>query len=85
VLFGLPSAFEHSRVGITVTRKVGGAVARNRARRVVREVFRRHHRRLSPPIDLVVNVRASLLEQPVAAVEREFLDGFARLAERLGR
>jgi len=37
-----PSAVGERRVGITVTKKVGNAVARNRIKRVVREVFRRN-------------------------------------------
>ena len=37
-----PNALEHTRLGITVTKKVGSAVQRNRIKRVVREVFRRN-------------------------------------------
>lgn len=42
----------HARLGITVTRKVGNAVRRNRIKRVVREVFRRN-RQAFPAADLV--------------------------------
>jgi ribonuclease P protein component len=42
-----------TRLGITVTRKVGNAVERNHIKRLVREVFRRNHRRLAPGLDLV--------------------------------
>ncbi|KPK14239.1 MAG: hypothetical protein AMJ62_13595 [Myxococcales bacterium SG8_38] len=38
----LPNASSHTRLGITVTKKVGTAVQRNRIKRVVREVFRRN-------------------------------------------
>ena len=41
-----------TRLGVTVTRKVGNAVQRNRIKRVVREVFRRN-RDLFPPADVV--------------------------------
>jgi ribonuclease P protein component len=37
-----PNALENTRLGITVTKKVGTAVQRNRIKRVVREVFRRN-------------------------------------------
>jgi ribonuclease P protein component len=43
-----------ARVGVTVTRKFGGAVARNRAKRVVREAFRRTPELVPKGIDLVV-------------------------------
>ena len=38
----LPNALQNTRLGITVTKKVGTAVQRNRIKRVVREVFRRN-------------------------------------------
>ena len=37
-----PNALQHTRLGITVTKKVGSAVQRNRIKRVVREVFRQN-------------------------------------------
>jgi ribonuclease P protein component len=43
-----------SRLGITVSRKVGGAVVRNYVKRRVREVFRHDPRRLLPAHDIVV-------------------------------
>ena len=46
------------RLGITASRKVGGAVERNRAKRLVREVFRLHRAKLQPGSDIVVIVRA---------------------------
>ena len=58
VVFALPSEGELCRFGITASRKVGGAVVRNRARRRVRELFRTHRNAVSGWFgDLVVNVR----------------------------
>jgi ribonuclease P protein component len=42
-----------TRLGITVTRKIGNAVARNRIKRLVREVFRLNRARLPEGLDLV--------------------------------
>lgn len=43
-----------TRLGITITKKVGNAVERNRTKRVVREVFRRNHELFPQGVDLVV-------------------------------
>ena len=82
MLFGLPNGLDHSRVGITVTRKVGGAVRRNRVKRTLREVFRMHRHQLRPPMDLVVNARTTIVSSSFAGLETEFLQSFRRLARR---
>ncbi len=57
VLFVCPGGGTGPRLGITVTRKAGGAVVRNRLRRRVREAFRRAAAaRALPRLDFVVNV-----------------------------
>lgn len=56
VLWGLPNGLEWPRLGLSVGRRVGGAVVRNRAKRVVREAFRLSMGEL-PALDLVVAVR----------------------------
>jgi ribonuclease P protein component len=45
------------RIGITASRKVGGAVVRNRIKRRVREWFRQSRDRLPPDVDVVVIAR----------------------------
>lgn len=70
-----------SRLGITVSRKIGKAVRRNRAKRLIREVFRKNKVRLPRPLDLVVNVKEAIRDADYWAVEAEFL----RLIERMSR
>ena len=85
VLFGLPNSCGQCRLGVTVTRKVGGAVRRNRAKRLLREIFRRNRAALEPPMDLVVNARVALFDVSEKELEKELLGGFARLARRMRR
>ena len=54
VLFVMRNAAGRARLGVTMTRRIGGAVKRNRAKRLVREVFRRHKTELMD-VDIVVN------------------------------
>lgn len=62
------------RLGLAVTRKTGGAVVRNRVKRVVREYFRLHQDRLVPGYDLVVTPKRTLnpLLLTLFVAEREF-------------
>ena len=52
-----PGLQPHSRLGLTVSRKVGGAVVRNRIKRLLREWFRLNHHTLAGHWDLVIIAR----------------------------
>ena len=54
------------RLGVTVSRKVGEAVVRNRVKRCIREWFRRARAAMRPGIDLVVIARRGAVGQPLA-------------------
>ena len=56
--FVLPQRSNRTRLGITVGRKVGSAVVRNRIKRIVREVFRRHRSLFPNQSDTVIVARA---------------------------
>ena len=84
-LFGLANPDGICRLGLTVGRKIGGAVRRNRVKRRLREVFRRNRHALLPPLDLVVNARPGIAERTVEQLEREFLECFERLVRRIAQ
>ncbi len=68
------------RLGVVSSRKVGGAVKRVKARRLLREVYRRNRHRLSGQFDMVLVARAAILKATSGAIESDFLD----LAGRAG-
>lgn len=62
-----------SRLGVVVSKKVGGAVVRSRAKRLLREAFRVHQHELAQPVDLVLVARHSITAHGFAEVEKDFL------------
>lgn len=68
------------RVGISATTKVGGAVQRNRARRLVREYFRRTFVG-SAPYDLVVNVKPGFAELSAAEANRALGEAISKATQ----
>ena len=69
-------ASENSRFGITVSRKVGNAVIRNRVKRRIREILRHHWRDLQGAWDIVVIARPYAANASFSVLENEYL-GFS--------
>ena len=79
VLFGRMNNIGHSRIGITVSRKVGGAVVRNRIKRLFREVFRRSLREIPTQFDIVVNAKTDCVRANYMELRDEFIDAAKKL------
>jgi ribonuclease P protein component len=69
-----------SRLGVITSKKIGGAVQRSRARRLLRETFRLHQWDLAQPVDMVLVARNSIAGKALADVEKDFL----RVLDRAG-
>ena len=65
-----PNGRDHVRVGVTAGRAVGGAVRRNRAKRLLREALREHIAHMQPGWDIVLIARPELLEAPWAEITK---------------
>jgi ribonuclease P protein component len=78
-LIAADNALEYGRLGLAASRRIGGAVARNRAKRLLRESFRRHK---LAGADLVLIPKAEIVKHSQAEVEREYRDRLRRLAAR---
>lgn len=75
----LPKDNEEVRLGVVTSRRVGGAVQRNRVRRRVREIFRIRRGDMLPGVWLVVVAKPGAAEASFADLREEWL----RLASRL--
>jgi ribonuclease P protein component len=71
VLQVAPSDGAHTRLGLTVSRQVGGAVQRNRVKRLVREAFRCHRELFPPASDIVVIAKTGCAPRALADVVDE--------------
>jgi ribonuclease P protein component len=83
-LLGRPNSLERDRLGVVASRRLGDAVERNRAKRRLREVFRRGLRPVARragdlTLDVVAIARRELLDAPFAALEADFQHALRRL------
>ena len=80
VLYARPNRTDHNYVGITVSKKLGHAVVRNRTRRRIREIYRLHEAAFLPGWDIVAVART----RAVDAEFQKLTSAFMALAKKAG-
>ena len=70
------------RIGVTATRKIGNSVERNRARRLIREAFRKNKWLAPNGVDIVINVKRPLVEAQYRDLEGEFITFLQRAVDK---
>ena len=73
VLYARKNRSDCNRVGITVSKKLGKAHVRNRARRRIREVYRLNEEKFLPGWDIVVVARSRAVEAPFDKLTKSYL------------
>lgn len=84
LVFASDNRLAHPRLGLSVSRKVGGAVVRNRWKRLLREAFRLARAELPTGVDLIVIPR-SAAEPELQSLTKSLVRLAGRAAEKLAR
>ena len=71
-----PSGEYVNRVGLSVSKKIGGAVTRNRSKRIIREAYRRYKPELRCGNLIVISARAAIVGKKTADIEEELKRAF---------
>ena len=78
VVYHMPVAKQKSKIGFVTGKKVGGAVQRNRARRLMKEVYRLHQHELREGHHIVVVGRGYLANATYDQAECEMMRLFKK-------
>ena len=80
VLYARKNRTDANRVGITVSKKLGHAVVRNRVRRRLREIYRLNEAKFQPGWDIVVVARTKAVHAEFSRLQ----EGYLELAKKAG-
>jgi ribonuclease P protein component len=86
VMYVLSNGKEYNRIGISVSKKVGKSVVRNRVKRLIKEAYRKYSGRIAKGYDLVLIARMQAKEMEYKDIEKWMADLLVRhkLVEKEG-
>ena len=73
VLYARPNRSTANRVGVTVGKKLGKAVVRNRVRRRLREIYRLNAPKLKTGYDIIIVARGKCVDAKYSAMDAAFM------------
>jgi len=78
IVFASPNHLSYNRFGIVTSKKIGNAVIRNRAKRVLRAVIRKNFFNLQPGFDVVVVARFNIRAAEFGPIEKDYFMAMRR-------
>ena len=78
--FILDNNLKHPRLGLTVSKVIGNSVTRNRAKRLLREMFRLNKHLFKKPVDIIINAKKNI----VKANLKELVTTYLKTLKKLG-
>lgn len=81
-LIYLSSGLNFSRVGVVASKKIGNAVTRNKAKRWMRELFRRNKELFNFPVDLLIIARPEMREVKWPELKEHYLAAINKIFEK---
>jgi ribonuclease P protein component len=81
IIFYAPGRRYRTRLGITVARKVGGAVTRNRIKRIAREYFRKNRDQLKGVWDINLIAKKEVANLPAETINNAIEKLFKKLSD----
>lgn len=73
-IYFLENGLENSRLGLTVSRKVGSSVTQNRIKRQFRDIFRTAGKLINPPSDVVINATRNTVGKDYNFLQKAFME-----------
>jgi ribonuclease P protein component len=78
----LTNELKHSRMAAVAGRKVGKAVTRNKAKRWIRDLFRRNKSLLKSPTDLIIMAKEGMLSAPWKQLEKDYIKAIKHINQK---